>query len=241
MPPDPQIIIGHEANIGHHNEDPAASRQRLRKGKTYKDLSTVIVIPTRGVIPARVVESWWGLMMPMNQKTTRMVVKGMEVGDAYNSAIEAILAHPELSKWQYVLTLEEDNLPPPDGLLKLYESIGDYDAVGGLYWTKGEGGQPMIYGSPEGILDFVPQLPQPDTLQECNGLGMGFTLFKLSVFRKLEKPWFKTLQEWIPGVGGKGYTQDLYAFENMRKAGMRVASDTRVKVGHYDAEQDKVW
>jgi hypothetical protein len=236
---EPQIIVGHEA--GHHNA--ADSAARLRKKRTYKDLSTICVIPTRGMIPARVVESWWGLMTPMNQKFTRLIVKGMEVGDAYNAAIELVLGHPELSTWKYVLTLEEDNMPPPDGLLKLLESIGDgtYAAVGGLYWTKGEEGQPMIYGDPSGILNFIPQVPVPEAVQECNGLGMGFTLFDLDVFRQLEKPWFKTVQEWSPEAGGKGYTQDLYFFENARKAGLRIASDNRVKVGHLDPNTEIVW
>lgn len=215
--------------------------ERLKRGKTYKDLSTVVVIPTRGSIPARVVESWWGLMMPMNQKTTRMVIKGMEVGAAYNHAIELILSHPELSKWKYVLTLEEDNIPPPDGLLKLYENIDKYDAVGGLYWTKGEAGMPMIYGNPKGVLNFIPQKPKVNDIHECNGLGMGFTLFKLDLFRELEKPWFETIQEYIPGVGGKAYTQDLAFFEKARKSGKRVACDTRVKVGHFDSSTEIVW
>lgn len=236
---EPQIIVGHEA--GYHNKSDAAAR--LRKAKTFKDLSTVCVIPTRGSIAARVVESWWGLMTPMNQKFTRMIVKGMEVGDAYNAAIQTILSHPELSKWKYVLTLEEDNLPPPDGLLRLYESIEDYACVGGLYWTKGPEGQPMIYGDPNGILNFIPQVPQTDTVQECNGLGMGFNLFDLNLFRDpaIPQPWFKTLQEWDPAKGAKGYTQDLYFYENAKKAGHKVACDTRIKVGHYDSEGDFVW
>lgn len=233
------MYLGYEA--GSHNADLGAARQRLKNAKSYQDLSTVIVIPTRGTIPARVVECWMGLMTPMNQKTTRLFISGMEVGEAYNAAVETILAHPELSKWKYMLTLEEDNLPPPDGLLKLYESIGEFDAVGGLYWTKGEGGQPMCYGNPSGILNFVPQIPQPETVTECNGLGMGFTLFRLAIFRRLKKPWFKTLQEWDPQVGSRGYTQDLYAFEQMRKEGMRVACDARVKVGHLDPEENHVW
>lgn len=229
---EPQIIIS--GDEGYHNAHPAETRKRLRAGKAYRDLSTVIVVPTRGVIPARAVENWMGLMTPMNQKVVRLFVAGMEVGDAYNAAITTILAHPELSKWKYVLTLEEDNLPPPDGLLKLYEHIDDYAAVGGLYWTKGEGGQPMIYGDTKGMLNFIPQVPRVDTIQECRGLGMGFTLWKLDIFRTLAAPWFRTLQEWTPETGGKSYTQDLYAFENIAKAGMKVACDTRVKVGHLD-------
>ena len=230
----PQIIIGGQGQAGFHNGAGATARKRLRTGKGYRDLSTVIVVPTRGMIPARAVESWMGLMTPMNQHVVRVFVEGMEVGAAYNAAVEQILAHPELSKWKYMLTLEEDNLPPPDGLLKLYENIDRYAAVGGLYWTKGEGGQPMIYGDPLGILNFRPQVPKVDAVQECRGLGMGFTLFRLEIFRDLPKPWFQTVQEWDPDAGGKAFTQDLYAFKLIAEAGYKVACDTRVKVGHID-------
>ncbi len=234
--PDPSIIVG-----GFHNSDLDASTKRLAKGKQYRDLSTVCVVPTRGVIPARVVESWMGLMAPMNNPFVRIFVAGSEVGEAYNTAVEVILT--QLPQFKYMLTVEEDNIPPPDGLLKLYESMDEYSAVGGLYWTKGEAGQPMIYGDPKGVLAFQPQVPIVDTVQECNGLGMGFTLFNMDMFRdeKIPKPWFKTVQEWSPETGGAAGTQDLYFFGNARKAGYRVASDNRVKVGHYDLGADFIW
>jgi hypothetical protein len=183
-------------------------------------------------------------MTPMNQKFIRIFVAGLEVGDAYNSAVEMILANPELSKWKYILTMEEDNMPSPDALLKLYENMDKVDVVGGLYWTKGESGQPMIYGNPQTIpLSFAPQMPLVDQLQICNGLGMGFNLFKLDIFKdsKVPKPYFKTCQEHTPGVGTKVMTQDLYFFENIHRLGYKVACDTRVKVGHYDAQNDIVW
>lgn len=238
----PSIIMS-SIDMGRHNADLDASVARLMNGRAYKDLSTVVVVPTRGMIPAHAVENWMGLMMPMNQKSARLFVSGMEVGDAYTKAIEMILSNPELSTWKYVLTLEEDNLPPPDGLIKLYESIEGYAAVGGLYWTKGEGGQPMIYGDPTGILNFIPQVPVSDSVQECNGLGMGFTLFDMSIFRdpKITQPWFKTVQEYSEGIGVHAYTQDLWFFEKVRRAGYKVACDTRVKVGHLDPETGIVW
>lgn len=237
----PQIVI--ENYQGRHNTSPE-SRDRIIKGSTYKDVSTICIVPTRGVIPAKVVQCWMGMMTPMNQRFLRVFMIGMEVGQAYNSAVEMILQNPELSKWQYILTLEEDNMPPPDGLLKLYENMDKFDVISGLYWTKGEGGQPMIYGDPKAIpLNFIPQIPQPETIQECNGLGMGFTLFKLSIFKdpRIPRPFFKTQQEYIPGQGVRCYTQDLYFFENIHRLGYRVAVDTRVKVGHYDLENDIVW
>ena len=239
---EPALILGAEQGI--HNSDLRAATRRLQRGKTYRDLSTVCVIPTRGVVPIRVVESWWSLMSPMNQKFIRLSVRGMEVGAAYTQALEQILSHPDLSQWKYLLTLEEDNMPPPDGLLRLLESIDDYAAVGGLYWTKGPEGQPMIYGDPAAEpMNFIPQIPAPDTVVECNGLGMGFTLFRLDLFRdeRIPRPWFRTAQDYTPGVGVRSYTQDLYFFEQIRKLGYKVAADTRVKVGHYDLDSDTVW
>ena len=222
-------------DVGRHNTGQRVVQ--LDQVRAYEDCSTICIVPTRGVITARVVQNWMGMMTPMNQKFSRMFIAGAEVGEAYNAAIAQILANPELSKWKYILTLEEDNLPPPDGLLKLYQSIGNYGAVGGLYWTKGPDGQPMIYGDPAVLpMNFLPQRPLPDTTQECNGLGMGFTLFRLDLFKQMPGPWFKTLQ-----VPGACYTQDLYFFEHAKRAGFRFACDTRVRVGHYSAAEEIVW
>lgn len=238
----PTIRVNHllDEQGGLHSE---SSIPRILQGNTYQDLSTVIIIPTRGLIHCKVVSTWWSLVMPMNQKSTKVFAGGMEVGDAYNTMVEQILANPELSKWKYILTMEEDNLPPPDGLLKLYESIKDFDVVGGLYWTKGEHGQPMIYGEGlEGDIHFRPQPPR-DEIQVCDGLGMGFTLFRMDIFKdpKVPKPWFRTCNEWDPVHGTKMYTQDLYFFENIRKLGYKIACDTRVHVGHLDPQSEVVW
>jgi hypothetical protein len=244
---EPQIIM---PEGGIHNADLDKSRDRLLRGSSYRDLSTVCLIPTRGQIAARVIQAWFGLLTAMNQKFMRMFLTGMEVGDAYTQGVAFVTSHPELSQWRYVLTLEEDNIPPPDGLLRLYEAIEGrvdgqkYDAVGGLYWTKGEGGMPMIYGDPGVMpLSFVPQMPQLDTVQRCNGLGMGFTLFRLSMLRdeRLGQPLFKTEQSYTPGVGARAYTQDLHFFERAGGWGYKFACDTRVRVGHYSIDQDMVW
>lgn len=238
---EPKIYL---PEVGLHNRDIDSSIERLERSKTYRDLSTIIICPTRGVIPARVVQSWMGLMRPMNQKVIGpLFAVGMEVGAAYTSLIEMILNNPDLSTWKYILTIEEDNTPPADGLLKLYESMDQYDVVQGLYWTKGEGGQPMIYGNPKEFpKNFIPQKPIPNTLMECNGLGMGFNLFKLDIFKnkELPKPWFKTVQEVVSG-GAKAYTQDLFFFEQAAKCGYKFACDTRVLVGHYDITSDIIW
>lgn len=224
---------------GFHNATLVASRDRVLRGKGYRDLSTVWVVPSRGVVACKVVSSWIGLMRPMNQAVVGPIfIENMEVGEAYNKAVEMILEHPQLKNFKYILTVEEDNCPPPDGFLKLYESIDTYDVVGGLYWTKGEGGQPMCYGDPAVMpKNFLPQPPPLDCVKPYNGLGMGFNLFKLPMFKKLPKPWFKTLQDPVKGCS----TQDLYFFANAGREGYRFACDGRVKVGHWQQDSQTMW
>ena len=89
----PQIIVPDLS--GAHNKNVLASAARMKRGGAYRDLSTVIICPTRGVIPATVVQSWMNLMRPMNQKVIGPIfIQGMEVGEAYCAAIEMILANP---------------------------------------------------------------------------------------------------------------------------------------------------
>jgi hypothetical protein len=84
--------------------------------------------------------------------------------------------------------------------------------------------------------NFTPQLPPVDCVKEYNGLGMGFCLFKLSMFKKIPKPWFQTLQ-----TGTAAMTQDLYFFQNAAKYGYKFAVDGRVKVGHWDQANQMMW
>lgn len=233
--------------VGRNNANLRAAADRLTHGNTYRDLSTIWLTPTRGAIKSQVVSSWMGVMRPMNQMFLGpLFIVGDEVGEAYQKAFDMVLGHPELSQWRYILTVEDDNLPPADGVMQLYKSIEQgYDCVGGLYWTKSTDGeevysQPMIYGDPAVMpKNFIPQVPRLDTLQPCNGLGMGFNLWKIDSLRNklaaMPKPWFKTVQE-----QGRAFTQDLYFYYEAAKYGFRVACDTRVRVGHID-RNDIVW
>ena len=227
---------------GRHNADLAGSTSRIIKGATWKKQRVVMVIPSADMIPAKVYLSHCCLIFPPNQAAHRMLALGDEVGVAYSRAIEEILAHPDLSQWEYLLTVEHDNIPPGDGLVKLIarmEVHPEYACIGGLYWTKGEDGVPQIWGDPsDPTLNYRPQPPRPGELVECCGTGMGFNLWRLGMFKdeRLAKPWFRTLAS-KEGVG----TQDLAFWTDARKYGYRCAVDCGVLVGHYDHRADIVW
>lgn len=240
---EPRIIS--DSAVGKNNEELEMSIKRVEDARMYEDLSTVIICPTRGMFPTRVVQSWMKLMKPMNQLVAGPIfAESMRVDDAYNSLIEYILNNPYLSKFKYILTIEEDNLPPADGLLKLYRSMEKYDVVGGLYWSKSENGFPMIFGNPEegDPMDVKPQTPKYGEVQPANALGMGFNLFKLDMFRKLPKPWFKTIESNDVFEGGsRQITQDIYFYREASKYGFKFACDNSVLVGHLDPKTDKIW
>lgn len=241
----PQLIIQDLNSIGVHNTAEDETIERLARQGSWKRQRIIVIIPSSDMVPVKAVLSWWNLAFPPNNMAVKMLALGMEVGQAYSTAIEQILIHPELSEWEYILTLEHDNIPPVDGVLKLIERLEvdkNLHCVGGLYFTKGEGGQPQIWGDPnDPVMNFRPQIPDPNGgLVECCGTGMGFNIWRLSMFKdqRLRRPWFKTLT----GIEQSGMaTQDLYFWMDARKFGYRCAIDCSVKVGHYDVENDIIW
>jgi hypothetical protein len=230
-------------DFGRHNLDLQAASSRIIEGATWKKQRVIVLIPSAATIPAKVALSHWNLMFPPNQPVYRMLCLGMEVGQAYTEGIEAILGNPDLREWEYLLTVEHDNVPPPDGVLKLIaqmEAHPELSCIGGLYWTKGEGGVPQIWGDPKDpVLNFRPQPPVAGQLIECCGTGMGFNLWRLSMFKdgKLRKPWFRTVASAEEGFG----TQDLHFWNDARKHGYRCAVDCSVLVGHYDHGSGMTW
>lgn len=228
-------IVGFDA--GHHNRDLENSVNRLVNEGNYKDQSIVVIIPALNTVATKAASSWWNLIFPPNQRVVKLFATNMEVGEAYSQTIEQILANPQLKDFKYILTIEADNVVPPDGVLQLVKRMENHPelaCIGGLYWTKGVGGQPQIWGDPKDpVVNFRPQVPVPGELVECCGTGQGFNLFRMDMFKdeKLRKPWFKT----IAGKEGVG-TQDLYFWGDARKHGYRCAIDCGVLVGHVDGE-----
>jgi hypothetical protein len=237
---EPRILTAE--TVGRNNANLDEAIERVDKSKMYEDLSTIIVCPTRGVFPTRVVQSWMKLMKPMNQLVAGPIfAESMKVDVAYESLFEYILTHDVLKKYKYVLTIEEDNLPPPDGLLKLYKHMDKYDVVSGLYWGKGDNGFPMIFGDIDKPGSYIPVKPEANTVIEANGLGMGFNLFKLDMFKHIPRPWFKTHQEVTEEGEEVQKTQDLYFYKKAQEAGFKFACDTNILVGHYDHKHDIVY
>ena len=206
----------------------------------YRNQATAAVFPTRGTVPARVYDSHMSMARLPNQKFTMVTVANMEVSAAYEWAAEQILNDPELSTWKWMLCLEEDNIIPADALTKLvkHATEGGYDALGALYWVKGEGGCPQIWGDPTEPINFRPLPPdRAGGIVDCWGTGMGCTLISIDLLRKIDGPRF--LVETDEGC----WTQDLRFYMRLHDAGVayKAGVDCSVKVGHLDVASGMVW
>lgn len=243
----PEILIQPLSTAGWHNGDPKRTKARVDKSKAWKRQGIIKLTPAGGSIPAKVALAHESLIYPPNNACVRLLAIGMEVGEAYSTAIEQIIRHPQLGDLEmfpYLLTVEHDNAPPPDGVLKLLEHMEAnprLSAISGAYWTKGEGGSLQAWGDPsDPVLNFRPLPPPADgrDLLECCGLGMGFVLHRMKMFhdKKIPRPWFVT-QAGKDGVS----TQDLYFWRNARPAGHRCAVAMDVPVGHYDSKTGIMW
>lgn len=171
--------------------------------------------------------------------------------------------HPEyaalINSTRFVFTCEHDNVLPTNTITGLMSAIytcpdceGEitdldewrcaeghkgYDAVSGLYFTKGIPPRPMAYGNPNnGPDDFKPQavkeaVEKKKTI-EVNGIGMGCAVWRKDLFRNVSYPWFQTVErDNMTGTGGG--TQDLvFCRKAKEEAGARFGVNCAVKVGH---------
>jgi hypothetical protein len=230
--------------------------ERIQKhsNATYRDNSTIIIVPSRvEKFHYKVVNSWQNLIAPMNARRAFWYVINDEVGKAYTSTIQMILKDPQLSQWKYIMTMESDNVQPPDAHIRLLESIEEFgfDGVSGIYFTKGDINMPMAYGDPEhyrhtGELEFRPRdiraaLTAGNRVVEVNGIACGCSLYRMDLFRQSDPPWFVTVNDIVEGKGVQGFTQDLYACERWKRAGKRFGVDLRVRVGHLDEQTGVVY
>lgn len=246
---DPVIISSYEPGL--NNVDLEKTISRLDAEVMWRDLPSIMITPAGQKIESKVWTAWENMMVPPNNRFVRLTAIGVEVGAAYSRCLEGILSHPELSTWKYIVTREHDNVMPPDGLIKLLRTMErnpEYGGIGGLYFTKGKDaaglptGCAQIWGDvSDPILNFRPQKPDPNGgLKPCYGIGMGFSIFRLEMFkdRRLRKPWFKTLT----GETGEGMaTQDMYFATDAFKHGYKFAVDCGVKVGHWDDKEQVMY
>lgn len=135
----------------------------------------------------------------------------------------------------YLFMVDDDMMCPEDLFERLYR--WDKDIVAPLAFTRNFPHRPVIYSvingwdsttrTPYFKNQFVMKYPK-DQLVECDAVGFGAVLIKVSVLKALSTPLFMS----TCGTG-----EDVYFCLKARKSGFRVYMDTSTKLGHLSHPQ----
>lgn len=129
----------------------------------------------------------------------------------------------------HILFIDDDVLPPTDGLLRLLEH--DVDMVTGLYVMRPYPHKPILFDlqNEEGLVRWMQLTPDKNGFIPAVSGGLGFCLIKTDVFRAMEKPWVRLGEiesdkdHWCDDIG---------FFKRAREAGFELFADLTVCCGH---------
>jgi len=139
---------------------------------------------------------------------------------------------------RYLMFIDEDVTVPGHALRQLIYQMEHHPEamiIGGIYCHKAPPPMPMIFrGLGEGpywdwhLGEFF----------EVDGIAMGCTLIRTEIFKHLEKPWFKTVDQidgFLDGIPkAEMWTEDLFFCDKARKAGYKVFADASIICEHWD-------
>jgi hypothetical protein len=194
----------------------------------------------------------WGVALatqsfPLNTAATHVVVQNKEVGEARNQIVDWAIEHNST----YVFFVDDDVILPPFAAQRLGYVL---DTRGpklypdskiavccGIYCSKEELSTPVIYKQ-NGQGGFWKW--KLGEVFDVESAGTGCMMIRTEVFKHLEKPYFKTVEEYIEvgdQVGSQKMTDDIYFCKKVKEAGFTILAHGGVLCGHYDVKTDKIY
>jgi hypothetical protein len=177
---------------------------------------------------------------PIGTNLTIFTTKYLEVGEARNQIADKAV---ELDT-RYVWFVDDDTAPPNFAARKLIYELEKngppFDKAmvcGGIYCTKEDPPYPIVFKE-EGQGAYWDW--KVGDVFECNGIGTGCMMIRTELFKKLPKPWFKTVD--IEPTDAKQFkhqmTDDLYFCRNVREAGYKILAHGGVIPIHWDEKTE---
>lgn len=148
---------------------------------------------------------------------------------------------------RHILFCDSDMAIPPDAIVKLYKH--DMPVVAGLYVSRRKPWLVMAFDYAKGF-DSISKPPRfkniekwPESgLLKVDAVGTGFLMIHMSVFDKIDKPYFNFWENCDKEVGG----EDVYFCHKVRGASVEIVMDTSFKLGHigeqvFTVDDHKAW
>ncbi len=211
----------------------------------YTNLMIAVPLTGRPLVPA-FTWAFMNLHPPMNHNCIyatnfdqNTIPMPGPVGDLRQWFAEQAVAN----KCKYLFFIDEDVTPPGHALRQLIFQMEHHPeawAIGGVVCHKAKPTAPMIFrGNGNGpYWDW-----KAGEFFEVSGIGMGCTIIRVETFEKMEKPWFKTIDnmdKFFDGIPqAEVWTEDLYYCDRAIKAGGKIFADTSIICKHWDMATGK--
>jgi len=135
----------------------------------------------------------------------------------------------------YIMFVDDDVELPFGACRHLMQTLASADddvvVAGGIYATKQTPCEPVVF---KDISYGAYWRWKKDTVFPCELLGLGCSLWKTEVFKKIPKPWFRDID--TPRMA---CTDDAFFFGKMKLAGFKALADAFVLPLHWDYETGK--
>lgn len=132
----------------------------------------------------------------------------------------------------YIMFIDSDILLPQRSIDDLIEM--NVDIASGLYFSKGKPFLPVARIARDNKHFYLEDF-EFNRIMEIDGVGLGCTLIKTEVFKKIKPPWFKfEWTEWQGQIDQKA--EDLYFFDECKKVGYKIWLNTGIVCNHYGTE-----
>jgi hypothetical protein len=168
-----------------------------------------------------------GLDLPNNFQFKILNVHGRTIDDAYDYAVQEAIKDDA----DFLFTVEDDTFPQKDAIVRLMQyAINDPLGVYGAWYpkrTKTRQGTAIVLKN--GKREF---LDDDGQMHEVYTIPMGCTVYPMSLFYKVPRPWFVTTNV---------MTQDSFLSQLAREAGYKLYVDTAIKCKHIDRETKEIF
>lgn len=130
---------------------------------------------------------------------------------------------------EWLAFIDTDVVVPPDTIIRLMAH--NLPIVSGVYFTRAPPIEPAVWREVPNGKQTIPF--QPGQMIEADFIGMGMCLIHMSVFDKIEKPYFNwTLSFQDPNDFTKGTSEDFDFCKKVRARGYKILVDTSLQARH---------
>ena len=203
-----------------------------------------VAIPSRGPVHVVWAIQYSSLKFPVSGERHLIVAVDQPIATVRNN-----MAHTAIDRdLDYLFFVDDDVLMPDFSLVRMHyqlEQNDDWDAITGVYPTKTNPPEPLIFGGTPSHAEPYWDWRMGETFPVW-GAGLGCCLIRVSAFQKMldeygdDQPLF-AFAETGDGLNSTGIGEDLFFFKRLFQMGGKVMCDGSILCGHLDMKDHKVY